>query len=71
MKVLQICNKPPFPPVDGGCVAMNAITSGLLANGHKVKVLAVSTKKHPFLEKQIPAEYFKRTGLETVTLIHV
>ncbi len=66
MKVLQICNKPPFPPVDGGCVAMNAITSGLLANGHKVKVLAVSTQKHPFLEKQIPAEYFKRTGLETV-----
>ncbi len=66
MKILQICNKPPFPPVDGGCVAMNAITSGLLANGHKVKVLAVSTKKHPFLEKQIPAEYFKRTGIETV-----
>jgi glycosyltransferase involved in cell wall biosynthesis len=66
MKILQICNKPPFPPVDGGCVAMNAITSGLLANGHKVKVLAVATKKHPFLEKQIPDEYFKRTGLETV-----
>jgi glycosyltransferase involved in cell wall biosynthesis len=66
MRILQICNKPPFPPVDGGCVAMNAITSGLLANGHKVKVLAVSTQKHSFLEKQIPAEYFKRTGLETV-----
>lgn len=66
MKILQICNKPPFPPIDGGCVAMNAITSGLLANGHKVKILAVSTKKHSFLEKQIPAEYFKRTGLETV-----
>ena len=66
MKVLQICNKPPFPPVDGGCVAMNAVTSGLLANGHKIKVLAIATKKHPFLEKQIPAEYFKRTELETI-----
>ena len=66
MKVLQICNKPPFPPVDGGCVAMNAITSGLLASGHRVKVLAVSTIKHPFLEKQIPEAYLKKTSIETV-----
>lgn len=66
MKVLQICNKPPFPPVDGGCVAMNAITSGLLANGHSVKVLAVSTKKHPFLKKQIPEAYLRKTSIETV-----
>ena len=66
MKILQLCHKPPFPPVDGGCVAMNAITSGLLANGHTVKVLAISTKKHPFLEAQIPAEYFKKTALETI-----
>ncbi|MGE0635971.1 MAG: glycosyltransferase family 4 protein [Bacteroidia bacterium] len=66
MRILQICNKPPFPPVDGGCVAMNAITSGLLANGHSVKVLAVSTQKHPFLEKQIPEAYLKNTSIETV-----
>jgi glycosyltransferase involved in cell wall biosynthesis len=66
MKVLQICNKPPFPPVDGGCVAMNAITSGFLANGHSIKVLAVSTNKHPFLEKQIPEGYLKKTSIEAV-----
>lgn len=66
MKVLQICNKPPFPPVDGGCVAMNAITSGLLANGHYVKVLAVSTHKHPFLNKQISEAYLKKTSIEIV-----
>jgi glycosyltransferase involved in cell wall biosynthesis len=66
MRILQICNKPPFPPVDGGCVAMNAITSGLLANGHSVKVLAVSTQKHTFLEKQISEAYIKKTSIETV-----
>ena len=45
---------------------MNAITSGLLANGHQVKVLAVSTQKHPFLKDKISSDYLKRTGLETV-----
>lgn len=64
MKVLQLCNKPPFPPVDGGCIAMNAITDGLLANGHQVKVLAIATHKHPFLEDKIPVEYKKKTKIE-------
>lgn len=68
MKILQLCHKPPFPPVDGGCVAMNAITSGLLAKGHQVKIIAVSTKKHPFIKAQVPPEYIKRTGLETVSI---
>ncbi len=66
MKILQLCNKPPFPPVDGGCVAMNALTSGLLANGNTVKVLAISTQKHPLQNDKIPAEYLKNTGIETV-----
>lgn len=66
MKVLQLCNKPPFPPVDGGCVAMNAITSGLLANGHEVKVLAINTPKHSFQKEKIPAEYFQKTKIESV-----
>lgn len=66
MRILQLCHKPPFPPVDGGCVAMNAITSGLLAKGHKVKILAVSTKKHPFNKEKVPAEYIKKTAIEAV-----
>lgn len=66
MRILQICNKPPFPPVDGGCVAMNAMTSGLLACGHSVKILTISTQKHPFLQTRIPESYFKKTSIETV-----
>ncbi len=38
MKVLQLCNKPPYPPVDGGTMAMNSITQGLLREGCDVKV---------------------------------
>jgi hypothetical protein len=47
MKVLQLCNKPPYPSVDGGTMAMESITSGLLCEGCEVKVLTVETDKHP------------------------
>ena len=66
MKVLQLCNKPPFPPVDGGTLAMNSITQGLLAAGCEVKVLAMSTDKHPVLEDRIPDSYRKATRFESV-----
>ncbi|MDG1477245.1 MAG: hypothetical protein P8Q14_08870 [Vicingaceae bacterium] len=66
MKVLQICLKPPFPEVDGGCKAMNAFTQGLLDNNVDLKVLTISSVKHPFLENSIPKEYFKKTKIEHV-----
>jgi glycosyltransferase involved in cell wall biosynthesis len=66
MKVLQICLKPPFPEVDGGCKAMNAFTQGLIDNGVDLKVLTISTPKHPFLKESIPNEYFEKTNIEHV-----
>ena len=66
MKVLQLCNKPPYPPVDGGTMAMDSITQGLLDRGCQVKVLSVKTDKHPVRESQIPAEYLQQTGFEAV-----
>ena len=66
MKILQLCNKPPFPPVDGGTLAMHRITEGLLAAGHEVKVLAVSTDKHPFRADAIDEEYRQKTRVESV-----
>ena len=66
MKVLQLCNKPPYPSVDGGTMAMNSITQGLLSQGCEVKVLTVETDKHPVRRELIPAEYLEQTGLESV-----
>ena len=37
MRILQICNKPPFPPHEGGSIAMHNITMGLINAGHTVK----------------------------------
>lgn len=64
MKVLQICNKPPYPPVDGGTMAMNSITQGLLREGCEVKVLAVETDKHPADMDKMPTDYRERTRFE-------
>ncbi|MAO45817.1 MAG: hypothetical protein CL823_01565 [Crocinitomicaceae bacterium] len=47
MKILQICPKPPRPQVDGGCIAMDAMSSGLEKNGHDVRIIAMCTEKHP------------------------
>lgn len=66
MKVLQLCNKPPYPSVDGGTLAMNSITQGLLAAGCEVKVLTVETDKHPAHLEQLPDDYRRRTAIEAV-----
>lgn len=64
MKVLQICSKPPVPSVDGGCKAMNNITEGLLSKNVEVKVLTISTHKHPLKEDQISQYYKAKTRIE-------
>lgn len=64
MRVLQICLKPPVPLKDGGCMAMNAITQGLLNQNIQVKVLSISTTKHPFKEDLMDEEYKQKTQIE-------
>ena len=66
MKVLQICNKPPYPPVDGGTLAMNSVTQGLLAAGCEVRVLSMTSDKHPVLRERMSEEYRQQTRFEAV-----
>jgi polysaccharide biosynthesis protein PslH len=47
MRVLQVCPKPPIPPVDGGCIAMLATSKAISAQGHSLKIFSAETKKHP------------------------
>jgi polysaccharide biosynthesis protein PslH len=66
MRILQICNKPPYPPQDGGAIGMNNITLGLLKAGHSVKLIAVNPPKHHINLGDLPAEYVTNTGIELV-----
>ncbi len=45
---------------------MHNLTRGLLAAGHQVKVLCISTPKHPLDEDALPPEYRRSTGIEGI-----
>lgn len=64
LRILQLCHKPPRPARDGGCRAMDAVTRGLLAAGHRVRVLAACTDKHPYVTPD--ATYQAATRFEAV-----
>jgi glycosyltransferase involved in cell wall biosynthesis len=66
MNILQICSKPPFPPKDGGALAMNILTQGLLNAGHHVKVLTVNTSKHFVDLHTVDIAYKQKTNYEAV-----
>lgn len=66
MRVLQLCSKPPRPTIDGGCIAMDSFSQNLLQLGYELKIVTVSTDKHPFLPKQLSSEYVANTQIESV-----
>ena len=68
MKILQLCNKIPFPVVDGGTAAMHQISQGLKMLGHQVKILAVDTPKQHFKEDLLSAEYINSYQPEYIFL---
>jgi len=54
MNILQLTNKIPYPPVDGGAIAVLNLSLGLAEMGHKVTILAMNTDKHYSDINQIP-----------------
>lgn len=47
---------------------MDAMTRGLLADGHEVKLLSIATEKHPWCAEEVEPDYIEQTGIETVHL---
>ena len=66
MKILLLCNKPPYPASEGGPMAMNSIITGLLESGHQVKILAINNKKYNVKASDIPEDYKQKTGIELI-----
>ncbi len=64
MKILFVCNKSPWPPKEGGPIAMNNVIEGMIERGHQVKVLAAITNKYTISLDEVPDEYREKTGLE-------
>lgn len=66
MRVLQLCHKPPKPSIDGGCIAMNNISEGLMKNKCKLKIITIGTQKHPIKFDELHENYLDRTNIEGV-----
>jgi glycosyltransferase involved in cell wall biosynthesis len=56
MHILQIANKFPYPPKDGGSIATLNLSRSFSSLGHQVTVLAINTSKHYADPALIPEE---------------
>ncbi len=56
----------PYPPTDGGTIAMNSLTEGLFKAGCEVKVMAINTPKHFIKEETIDRDYRRKTKFVSV-----
>jgi polysaccharide biosynthesis protein PslH len=56
MNILQIANKFPYPPKDGGSIATLSLSKSFASLGHRVTVLAINTSKHFSNPSDIPAD---------------
>jgi glycosyltransferase involved in cell wall biosynthesis len=64
LNILQIANKPPYPPLDGGAIGMHNVTQGLLDLGHQVKLISINTHKHFVDINTLPEDYKTHTKVE-------
>lgn len=68
MRILQLCTRVPFPPNDGGTIAMYNIALSLKDADCEVKILAFNTRKHFIAEDKIDADFKIKFDLESVYL---
>ncbi|MDX2249098.1 MAG: glycosyltransferase family 4 protein [Bacteroidia bacterium] len=56
LKILMLCTKFPYPPKDGGTMAMHSMIRGFSKAGHQVTVLTMNTSKHFVVLRSMPLE---------------
>lgn len=66
LKVLQICNKAPFPANDGSSIAIYNMAQGLIENGVKLHLLTINTKKHFKADAGVPEEFKQNSNYTSV-----
>ncbi|MGQ7870529.1 glycosyltransferase family 4 protein [Sunxiuqinia sp. sy24] len=64
MRILQLCHKSPWPPKDGGAIAMLTMAKGFSLLGHEVHVLAMNTRKHQIQIEEIPDDLKEKMHLK-------
>ncbi len=68
MRILQVCNKIPYPPKDGGAIAILNLSLSFSRLGHDVKLLAMNTNKHYFKPSEIPKDITEKIDLNFIDI---
>ena len=66
IKILQICNKAPYPANDGSSIAIYNMANGLCDNGVELHLLTINTKKHFKDDKGVPEDFKLKTHYQSV-----
>ncbi len=66
MRILQLMNKVPWPPKDGGAIACLNMTKGFSMLGHDVTVLSMNTSKHHISLSDMPPEVSSKADFHLV-----
>lgn len=70
MKILQVCNKVPYPLKDGGALAIHNLIKGFADSGSEITLLAMNTSKHKAAGSEVNS-YFKKLNNVLVELVDV
>ena len=72
MNILILTNKPPYPPKDGGAIAVFNLAKGIANEGHNVHILSLNTSKHWIDCNNIPSfPNLKLTYIDIDTSINI
>jgi len=66
MRILQLCNKAPYPPNDGSSIAIFNMGEGFIANEVELHVLTINTKKHFKEDSGVPQDYRTKSHYQSV-----
>jgi polysaccharide biosynthesis protein PslH len=66
MRILQLCNKFPYPLKDGAAIAITYLAKAFAELGHEVTLLSMNTSKHWFDVSTLPAHFNHYEAIHTV-----
>lgn len=65
MRILLLCDKPPWPGNSGGAIATRSVIDAMVANGFNLTIFFLSTPKHRLNRNDAPAGIDKQVSLVT------
>lgn len=68
LKVLQLCHKMPYPPTDGGSLAIYMTAIGLQKSGINLQTLAINPSRQPVNIEEIPNKFRADTKFSFVNV---